>query len=96
MRVTGASLSYRFVSDRFHLASSPRRERGELSRSSPHLFVSFVKISQYTTVTIDFSEYFHYFYCTPLLEQITENALGQSVIYSNIINPTYVIIKEKN
>lgn len=33
MRVTVASLSYRFVSDRFHLASSPRRERSELSRS---------------------------------------------------------------
>lgn len=57
--------------------------------------VSFVKISQYTTVTIDFSEYFHYFYCAPLLGQITaENAPGQLVICSNIINWKFVIAQE--
>lgn len=69
MRVTVASLSYRFVNDRFHPASSLRRkEANYLARETivTSAFVPFIRTLQYITIIIDCNEHF---YCRPSLKR---------------------------
>lgn len=73
-----------------------KRKRRIISLVATSASVSFVKISQYATVTIDFSEYFHHSYRTPLLEQVTRPTAPQgSLWFAAILQiKTYVTIEE--